>query len=147
MHHFKSIGEFKLKLQSGNAQNRQSTQDTQEDTQEHPTTPRQTYCFRYGKPYRKNLCFHWSFSANTPALHPILHQGHHLFSPDPGQPTSDSRTSSFSYTGCLIPLHQIPLSEAKTAIKKVLTESRSTHEMPRVSSLMSFLDLFFLEIF
>ena len=37
----------------------------------------------------------------------------------------------------------IPLSEAKTAIEKVLKESRPTDEMPRVSSLMSFLDLFF----
>ena len=37
----------------------------------------------------------------------------------------------------------IPLSEAKTAIEKVLTESRPTDEMPRVSSLMSFLDLVF----
>ena len=37
----------------------------------------------------------------------------------------------------------IPLSEAKTAIEKVLKESRPTDEMPRVSSLMSFLDLVF----
>ena len=37
----------------------------------------------------------------------------------------------------------IPLSEAKTTIEKVLTESRPTDEMPRVSSLVSFLDLFF----
>ena len=37
----------------------------------------------------------------------------------------------------------IPLSEAKTTIEKVLTESRSTDEMPKVSSLIAFLDLVF----
>ena len=37
----------------------------------------------------------------------------------------------------------IPLSEAKTTIEKVLKESRLTDEIPRVSSLMSFLDLFY----
>ena len=38
---------------------------------------------------------------------------------------------------------KISLSEAKAAIEKFFTESRPTDKMPRVSSPMSFLDLFF----